>query len=125
MTVAYSGKLDAQPLGLAIDALAGGALDVNGVVERASAIHQNAGATSKLVVDILLTSFAFLELLMFAGLSCRIREEKWAAIVQRPITIGVEKGEGERHAQADGTQRRYRRTTRHRRHQQSDALGTA
>lgn len=94
----YSWALDAQLLGLAIDALASSPLRINRVIQRAGTIHEDTSAASRFIIDVLLTSLAFLELLMFTGLAGGVREEKWAAITQRPIAVGVEKGEGGKHA---------------------------
>ena len=71
----HAWTLDAEFLCLAVDALTSSALGIDRVVERIGAIHQNASAASKFVVDVLLAPFAFLELLMLARLASGIREE--------------------------------------------------
>jgi hypothetical protein len=103
-SVANLGALDAQFVGLAIDALASGALDGDGMRQRAGAIRENTSATSRFVVDFFLTSFACGERLLLAGLSGRFGEEERAARAQSARAVGVGRRESGRHAQTNGTQ---------------------
>ncbi len=100
-----SGAFDAKFFRLTIDAFARSALGVHGFVERAAAIHQEASATSRFIIDLLLASFSFQELFMIAGLSRGLREEQRATVAQSAIAIGMSIVKGGVHAQSDGTKR--------------------
>jgi len=67
--VARFGSLDAQVLGLAVDALIAGALSVDGLVERTIAIEQGAHQAAFFPVGVFDTAWAPDELGMLAGLS--------------------------------------------------------
>ena len=65
-SIAHFGPLNAQGLRLTIDAFAGSALGINGVVERALPIEGDALEAAEFPVDILDTALAFRELVVLA-----------------------------------------------------------
>ncbi len=65
--VARFGSLDAQVLGLAVDAFTGGALVVDDLVEGTLAIQGDAHQPTSFLVDVLDTAFLFAKLLVVAG----------------------------------------------------------
>ena len=100
-----SGTLNAALFGEGVDAFAAGALIVKGMEEWAGAIHEDAGAAPRFIVDVDLPALAFLELLMLASLAGGFWEEERTAIALGRVAIGVSVAEGGMHAQTDGTQR--------------------
>ncbi len=100
-----SGALDAEFFGLAIDALAGCALIVEGAEERAVAVEGDPLNTAEFPVDILDAAFAFGELRMLAGLAGFLRKEQGALEALSVKAIGVVELHGGMHGQANGTER--------------------
>jgi len=98
--VARFGSLDAQVLGLAVDALIAGALRVDGLVERTIAIEQGAHQAAFFPVGVFDTAWAPDELGMLAGLSRAGGKEQGAAEALGPKAVGVLKLVCRRHAQA-------------------------
>ena len=93
-------SFDAQRLGLAVDALTGGALVVDDLVERAVSIQQHPHQATFLPIGIFEASFPFGELGVFTGLACRLRKEQRAAKALGTIAISVLELVGGMHAQA-------------------------
>src|SRR5258708_27585704 len=96
---------DAKGFGLAIDVFGSGALIVNSVRKGTRAVQQDASAASRLVVDVLLATPAFLELFMLAGLASGRGEEKRATIALSVRAISMSITVGGMHTQADGARR--------------------
>ena len=103
--IANLGTLDAQSFGLTVDPLTSGALDVNRVIERTGAIHEEASAASRLIIEIFLAAMTFLELFVIAGLASGLRKEEWAAIALGGIAVGMSIAVGGMHPQANGATR--------------------
>jgi hypothetical protein len=59
------------------------------MVEWVSAIHQDTSTASGFIIDVLLASGSFLELLVIAGLASSLREEEWTTIELGMIAIGM------------------------------------
>src|SRR6266849_1908488 len=87
--VACLGSLDAQVLGLAVDALTTGTLGVDGLVERALPIQQGAHQAAFLPIGVFDAAFALGELGMLAGLSGAGGKEQGAAKALGAKAIGV------------------------------------
>jgi len=101
-SIANAWPLDAEFFGLALDGFASGALGGHSVGERASAIHQDARPTTRLVVEIFLTTFAFQERFLFAGLAGGLREGEGTARALRLIAVRVSETEGRGHRRLIG-----------------------
>src|SRR5260370_38885404 len=95
--------LNAEFFGLTVDALASGALGVDGVVQGAIAVQGHTLKSAQFPVGVFLTALAFEKLLMVTGGSGGLREEQGAEKTVRLIAIGMMELEGGGHAQAFGT----------------------
>ncbi len=91
--VAHFGPLDTESLGLAVDALAGGALGINGVVERAVAIESDAHQSPSFPVEVFDTAFAEGLLFMVTGLPGRDGSKQGATKALGLVAGGVSKPE--------------------------------
>ena len=98
--VARFGSLDAQVLGLAIDALTTGTLRVEGLVEGAVTIQQGAHQPTSFGIDVLDTALALDELLMVARLAGVLWEEERTAKALGAVAVGMAERVGGVHAQA-------------------------
>jgi hypothetical protein len=98
--VARLGSLDAQVLGLAVDAFAGRTLAVDALVERTLAIKRHAHQATSFQVEVFDTAFVLAKLLMVTGLACALRIEQRTAIALRPEAIGMPELVSGMHAQA-------------------------
>ncbi len=65
----HLGLLNAQGLGLTVDAFGTGALTVDGLVERPVPVQRDAHQPARLDVDVFNAAFPFGKLLMLAGLA--------------------------------------------------------
>src|SRR5258707_6337921 len=88
-SVAHFGALDTQLFGLAVDALAGGALVVESAVERTGAIESDALDASEFPVDIFDAAFAFRKLCMLACSAGFFGKEQGALKALSAKAIGV------------------------------------
>ena len=98
--VACLGPFNAQVLGLAVDALATGALRVDDVVERPRAIQQGTHEPTGFEIDVLDAALALGELLVVATLAGARWEEELTAIALGAEAVGVLELIGRVHAQA-------------------------
>ena len=80
-SLAHFGPLNAQFLGLAIDAFSASALGGDGMGERTVPIQRDARLSAAFPVDILDTARTFSELLLLTGLACLLGTEQGAAEV--------------------------------------------
>ncbi|HEY1353049.1 MAG TPA: hypothetical protein VGF67_25830 [Ktedonobacteraceae bacterium] len=103
--VAHPGTLDAEFFGLALDALAGRALDVDRVRERAGAVHQEASTAARLVMDVPEAAGAFGTLRILAGLTRGGGKPERTPIALSMIARGMSGTRGGMHTQPDGTAR--------------------
>jgi hypothetical protein len=106
--------LNAQFFGLAIDALARGALSVHSMVERSVTIEGDTLDAAALPVDILDTALALEELRVLAGLPSRFGKEQGTLETLGAIAVSMEKRCSRMHRQTDRTTRRAVRQTRKR-----------
>ena len=100
MSIMYFGPFDAESLSLAVDAFTGGALDVDGVIERPGAIEQGTHQAAFLSIGVLDTAFAFGKLGMRTGLARRLWKEQGTTKALGAKAVGVLKLVGGMHAQA-------------------------
>ena len=98
--VARFGPLDAQVLGLAVDALAARALRVDDLVEGTRAVQQGAHQPTGLDVEVFDAALAFGKLLVLTALACAGGKEQRTAKALSSKAIGVSKRIGGMHAQA-------------------------
>ena len=89
LPVVHFESFSLQSLGLAIDAFAGGALVVNGMIVRAIAIKGDPYLLTQFPVDILDTPFAFGKLGVVAASAGWVRKEQWAAEALSAIAFGM------------------------------------
>ncbi len=92
--VAHHGPLDAQGFGLTVDALGTGALVIDGVVEGALPIQQDAHASSGVPIGVFDTAFAFGKLRVVARLAAGLGKEQrtakaLGAVASRPWLFSV------------------------------------
>src|SRR5947209_7512495 len=99
-SIADFGSFNAKRLSLTIDAFTGGALVVDGVVERPVAVEQGAHQAAFLPIGIFDAAFAFGELGVLTGLSRARRKEQGAAKALSQKAVGVAKLKDGVHAQA-------------------------
>ena len=98
MALAHFGSVNAQGLGLAVDAFSAGTLGVDSVIERAIAIEQDAHQSALFPVGIFDTALGFRELLVVTRLAGWLWEEQGAAKALGTKAIGVLKLVGGMHA---------------------------
>ena len=77
---AHLGSLNAQRLGLTVDALRTGALAVDALVERPIPVQHHAHEPTYLDVEVFDTAFLFGKLLMLAGLTRGLGKEQGAPV---------------------------------------------
>ena len=87
MTIAHLWTFDAEFFGLTIDALATGALAIDGLIERAGAVEGNAHVPTSFPIGVDVSAFAFEELRMIAGFAGCLRNKQGATKALRTVAV--------------------------------------
>ena len=111
MFVAYFGSLNPQFLGLTIDAFATRSLGVDGMIEWAVAIKQNALQATRLPIGIFMTTLTVIVAQLFARFLAGDGQDEGTAETLSTIAIGVPEEKAGNHAQAFGAARNAIRIT--------------
>lgn len=102
--IAHFGPLDAESLGVTVDAFGRGALRVDGLVEWSGAIERHTHQATWLDIDVFDAAFALGKLRVVAGLAAGVGEEQRTAVALGTVAMGMSKLVGRLHRQALGTQ---------------------